>query len=81
MSPDVCPSCRGRVRGCICDGCGARIMPPPPCLHMRRSDPWNGTHEDKHGLVTWRRLAFCLDCDHVVPGPVVPMAAPTKEAQ
>lgn len=78
---NFCIHCRSTTAKIICDSCGARLTPPPPCLHMRRSDPWNGAHEDKHGLVTWRRLSMCLDCDHIVPGPVVPMTTPTSDAQ
>ena len=76
-----CEKCRSNNAGSICDSCGALLMPPLPCVHLRRSESFDGAYRDKHGLVTWRRLSWCLDCDHIVPGPVVPMAAPTTEAQ
>ncbi len=76
-----CEKCRSNNAGSICDSCGALLMPPLPCVHLRKSDPFPGPYEDKHGLVTWRLISFCLDCDRAVPGPVVPMATTPTEAQ
>lgn len=62
----TCPKCRGRVRGGICDGCGAKVASSPGCTHdlgpLRRA-----VYVSRDGQASMRDLRDCRLCGRVVP--------------
>ena len=69
----ICPSCQNRVRGGICDGCGAMVRAPSTvCTHT--------PGPTRRGVLVRRDVAFsawianCTTCDRVLEMPA-PVAA------